>query len=64
MHTGVLEVVFKFHRWPDGLEEGTEWLDCAVSVMQPLIFEHASTARKQGHLEFGPYIRQVSSVPG
>ena len=53
MHTGVLEVVFKSHKWPDGLEEGTRWLDRAISVMQPIILEHARTASKQGYLDFG-----------
>ena len=64
MHAGVLECLFRLHKWPQGLDDNeSHWRSGAPRLVRGITARHAREAAEQGVLPEA-HLRGIMAVPG
>ena len=62
-HAGVLDHLFRLHKWPQGFDKAGKWSILATQLILNITAQHASNARDQG-IQREEHTRNFLAVPG
>lgn len=64
LHAGILEYLFRLHKWPSGLErKDGKWLMHALHLLSNRLTQHAREALGLG-IAPEDHVRSICAVPG
>lgn len=64
LHAGVLELLLRLHKWPQGLPQEPQWPGLATRLVRGITAQHARDASNQSILGLEAHLRSIIAVPG